>query len=362
MVQKCDRILAMGSAKTHIVDVGGVKLGGGNAIVVQSMLNRPAEDAKANIEQAKQLADAGCEIVRMSVPSESALKAFSQVCKESPIPVVADIHFRPDLAIKSIEAGASKIRINPGNLGGLEKTDQVIACASKHHVSIRIGVNAGSLDENLKSRNDLSLSEKLTVSAKEYVDYFHDQNFNDIVVSIKAHDVQTCLEANRRFAYACPEIPLHLGITEAGTKDQGIIKSAAGLGILLNEGIGDTIRISLTDDPVEEVRSAYSLLSALDLRRIYPEIISCPTCGRTKVDLLAIASKIEDALKEVKAPIKVAVMGCIVNGPGEAEGADIGVACSAEGGAIFKDGKVICKVKESEIVPTLLEEISKIVG
>lgn len=352
----------MEKAKTHIVDVGGVKIGGENPVVVQSMLNCPAENADFNIKQAKELAEAGCEIVRMSVPSENALKAFSEVCKSAPIPIVADIHFRPDLAIKSIEAGASKIRINPGNLGGLEKADEVIEAAKKYGVPIRIGINAGSLDENLKSQSDLPLAEKLCISAKEYVDYFKKREFNDIVVSLKAHDVQVCIQANRLFAKACPEVPLHLGITEAGTKTQGLIKSASGLGILLAEGIGDTIRISLTADPVEEVRACYTLLSALDIRRQYPEIISCPTCGRTKVDLLAIASKIEDSLKTVKAPIKVAVMGCIVNGPGEAEGADIGVACSSTGGAIFKDGKILKKVSEAEIVPTLLEEISKIVG
>lgn len=351
----------MKKAKTHIVDVGGVKIGGENPVVVQSMLNIAAEDADANIKQAKELAEAGCEIVRMSVPSENALKAFSEVCKSSPIPLVADIHFRPDLAIKSIEAGASKIRINPGNLGGLEKADQIIEVAKRHKVPIRVGINAGSLDENLKSRSDLPLAEKLCISAKEYVEYFQNHDFNDIVVSLKAHDVPVCIQANRSFAAKCPEVPIHLGITEAGTKTQGLIKSASGLGILLEQGIGDTIRISLTDDPVEEVRACFSLLSALNLRRQYPEIISCPTCGRTKVDLLAIASKIEDSLKSVKAPIKVAVMGCIVNGPGEAEGADIGVACSSTGGSIFKDGKILKKVSEAEIVPTLLEEISKIV-
>lgn len=352
----------MSDRKTHIVDVGGVKIGGGNPVVVQSMCSVPAENVDANISQIKTLADAGCEIVRMSVPSENALRAFAQVCKLSPIPVVADIHFRSDLAKKSIEAGASKIRINPGNLGGLQKTDDIIDVAKKRKVPIRIGVNAGSLDENIKLRKDLSLAQKLSLSAKEYVKYFQNRDFNDIVVSLKAHDVLVCLDANRIFAKECPEIPLHLGITEAGTKDQGLIKSSAGLGILLNEGIGDTIRISLTDDPVEEVRACFALLSALNIRRIYPEIISCPTCGRTKVDLLSIASKIEDSLKSVKAPIKVAVMGCVVNGPGEAEGADIGVACCADGGSIFRDGKIICKVKEDEIVPILLKEISKIVN
>lgn len=346
---------------TNQVDVGGVLIGGDAPVVVQSMCSAAAEDAKANLDQINRLADAACEIVRLTVPSKNALKAFAEVCKKSPIPVVADIHFRADLAIKSIEAGASKIRINPGNLGGLDKTDEVLKVAKLHKVPIRIGINAGSLDEKLKSRNDMSLAEKLVTSASEYVDYFYDHDFGDIVVSLKAHDVSTCIDANRLMAQIKPEIPLHLGITEAGTKTQGIIKSAAGLAVLLEQGIGDTIRISLTDDPVEEVKACWQLLSALDLRRQYPEIISCPTCGRTKVDLISIAKKIEEKISGIKAPIKVAVMGCIVNGPGEAEGADIGVACSAQGGAIFKDGKIICKVKEDEIVPALLKEIDNLI-
>lgn len=240
---------------THKIKVGGVSLGGDAPVVVQSMLCAAAEDAQANLEQIKRLKNAGCEIVRMTVPSENALKAFKEVCAKSEIPVVADIHFRPDLAIKSIEAGASKIRINPGNFGDLSKSDDVIACAKKHNVPIRIGINAGSLDEKLKECTDLTLAEKLVASAKEYVDYFETRDFIDVVVSMKAHDVTTCIEANRLFAKTMPSVPLHLGITEAGTKTQGIIKSAAGLGILLEEGIGDTIRISLTDDPVEEVKA-----------------------------------------------------------------------------------------------------------
>lgn len=352
----------MSKRTTYEVKVGGVSLGGDNSVVVQSMCSVPAEDYDANLKQIYQLAEAGCELVRVSVPSENALKAFSELCKSSPVPLIADIHFSPTLAIKAIEAGASKIRINPGNLGGLDNAKGIIASAKKYNIPIRIGVNAGSLDESLKSRSDLSLPVKLATSAMEYVKYFNKHDFNDIVVSMKAHDVNTCVEANRIFAKMCPEVPLHLGITEAGTKDQGIIKSAAGLGILLNEGIGETIRISLTDDPVEEVRACFALLSALDIRKVHPEIISCPTCGRTKVDLVKIAQEIESKIRDIKAPIKVAVMGCIVNGPGEAEGADIGVACELGGGAIFKDGKILKKVKETEIVPTLLEEISKIVG
>lgn len=241
--------------KTYEVNVGGVKIGGPNPVVVQSMCSVPAEDFDKNIKQISELAEVGCELVRVSVPTDNALKCFTELCKKSTVPLVADIHFRPDIAVKAIEVGASKIRINPGNLGGLEKTDDIIKVAKEHNVPIRIGVNAGSLDENLKARTDISLPEKLVASAVEYVEYFNDHYFSDIVVSIKAHDVNTCIEANRLFANKMPQVPLHLGITEAGTKDQGIIKSAAGLGILLSERIGETIRISLTDNPVEEVKA-----------------------------------------------------------------------------------------------------------
>ena len=345
---------------THKVMVGTVPMGGGAPVVVQSMLNCAAEDAGANIAQIKLLVAAGCEVVRMTVPNDLALVAFAEVCKASPIPVVADIHFRADLAIGAIKAGAAKIRINPGNLGGLEKTDDVIKCAKEHGVPIRIGVNAGSLDEKLKARTDLSLPEKLAQSVSEYVDYFYAHDFYDIVLSAKAHDVQTTIQAYRLIAKRCPKAALHIGITEAGGAMQGCVKSAAGLGILLNEGIGDTLRISLTDDPVLEVRAAWQLLGALDIRRRGAEIISCPTCGRTKVNLIELARQVESALADNPKPLKVAVMGCIVNGPGEAEGADIGVACGKGTGIIFKAGKTLRKVPESEIVSALLAEIENL--
>lgn len=242
--------------QTYEVNVGGIKIGGANPVVVQSMCCAPAEDFDKNLKQINELAAAGCELVRVSVPSDNALKAFAKLCKKSPLPLIADIHFRPDLAIKSIEAGASKVRINPGNFGAINKSDEVIDTAKKYNVPIRIGINAGSLDEELKARTDLSLPQKLVASASQFVEYFNNHDFGDIVVSIKAHDVSTCVEANRLFAKQMPRVPLHLGITEAGTKDQGIIKSASGLGILLSEGIGETIRISLTDNPVEEVKAA----------------------------------------------------------------------------------------------------------
>lgn len=347
---------------THKVYVGNVALGGNAPIVVQSMCNEPAEDAKKNIDQINKLAAIGCEIVRMTVPNNAAVASFKKVCKASPIPVVADIHYRPDLAIAAIEAGAAKIRINPGNLGGLSKTDDVIIAAKKAGIPIRIGINAGSLDKKLKARKDLALPQKLLLSAKEYVKYFNAHDFFDIVVSAKAHDVNTCIEVNRLLSKELPDVALHLGITEAGTLMQGAIKSATGLGILLNEGMGDTIRISLTDDPCQEVKACWQLLSALDIRRAYPEIISCPTCGRTKVNLIGLANKVESCVQNIKAPIKIAVMGCIVNGPGEASDADIGVACEDGRGAIFVKGKVIKKVAEDKIVDELLQEINKIIN
>lgn len=345
---------------THQVMVGNVPMGGGAPVVVQSMLNAPAENAKANLEQIARFEAAGCEVIRMTVLNQACVPAFAEVCAKSPLPVVADIHYKADLAIAAIEAGAAKIRINPGNLGGLAKTDPVIDKAREYGIPIRIGVNAGSLDEKLKARTDISLAEKLVISAREYVDYFHSKDFYDIVVSAKAHDVMTCVEAYRKFSDAMPDVPLHLGITEAGTAMQGAIKSAAGLGILLAEGIGDTIRISLTDDPVKEVQACWQLLGALDIRRRGPEIISCPTCGRTKVDLIPLAKEIEEKLSINPKPLKVAVMGCVVNGPGEASDADIGVACGKGSGAIFVKGEVIRRVPEENIVDALLEEMEKL--
>ena len=348
----------MRDKKTKEVKIGNVSIGGGNPIAIQSMLNCDPCDPDSNLEQIDSLYKEGCEIIRVSVPNRACINSFKTICKKSPIPVVADIHFSPSLAMEAIKAGAFKIRINPGNLGGLDKCIDIINLAKQYGVAIRIGVNAGSLDEKLKSREDISLSQKLFLSAKEYIEFFSLKNFDNIVVSAKAHDVKTTVETYRLIYKNFPNVPLHLGITEAGTKTQGIIKSSAGLGILLNEGIGDTIRISLTASPVEEVRVAKTLLNVLGIRRSGVEIISCPTCGRTKVDLISIANKIERSLTNLSCSIKVAVMGCVVNGPGEAEGADIGVACGLGEGSIFINGKIIKKVSEDEIVDTLLKEIN----
>ena len=320
---------------TRRVMVGGVPLGGGAPVVVQSMLNAPAGDVAANLAQIEALAAAGCEVVRMAIPHKADLDAFEAVCAASPLPVVADIHFSADIAVEAAHRGAAKLRINPGNIGGLAKTDAVLDAAGEAGIPIRIGVNAGSLDVELAARTDLTLAQKLARSAADYVRYCEDRGFRDLVVSAKAHDVMATVATYRQLARELPTCPLHIGVTEAGTLFQGVIKSACGLGILLEEGIGDTLRISLTDDPVQEVRACWTLLAALDLRRRAPELVSCPTCGRCQVDLIGLAQQVEERIANLGKPLKVAVMGCVVNGPGEAADADIGVACGAGMGVVF---------------------------
>ena len=345
---------------TRQVRVGDVPLGGNAPVVVQSMLNAPAQDVEANLQQIYALAAAGCEVVRMAIPRRDCLDAFQQVCERSPLPVVADVHFDKVIAIEAARRGAAKLRINPGNIGGLEATDEVIQAAREAGIPIRVGVNAGSLDQALKERTDLTLPQKLAQSASEYVEYFYSRGFKDVVVSAKAHDVPATIATYRLLAQRIPEVPLHIGITEAGTVFQGIIKSAAGLGVLLEQGIGNTLRISLTDDPVTEIRACWTLLSALGLRERGPEIISCPTCGRCQVDLIGLAKQVEERLAVVEKPMSVAVMGCVVNGPGEAADADIGVACGNGVGVLFAHGNMIRKVAEAQIVDALMEEINKL--
>ena len=348
------------SEATRRVSVGSVPLGGGAPVVVQSMLNAPATDVAANLTQIDALAQAGCEIVRMAIPHRSSLDVFQAVCEQSPLPVVADIHFDANIAIEAAKRGAAKLRINPGNIGGLAKTDAVLDAAGEAGIPIRIGVNAGSLDNELAARDDLSQSEKLARSAVDYVRYCEGRGFHDLVVSAKAHDVMTTVRTYRLLSKELPHVPLHIGVTEAGTTFQGAIKSACGLGILLEEGIGDTLRISLTDDPVQEIRACWTLLSALDLRRRAPELISCPTCGRCQVDLIGLAREVEGRIANLDKPLKVAFMGCVVNGPGEAADADIGVACGVGSGVVFSKGNVVRKVEESAIVDALMEEIGKL--
>lgn len=345
---------------TRQVMVGNVPLGGGAPVVVQSMLNAPADDVAANLAQIEALGAAGCEVVRMAIPRRACLDTFEAVCAESPLPVVADIHFDASIAIEAARRGAAKLRINPGNIGGLAKTDAVLDAAGEAGIPIRIGVNAGSLDAALAQRNDLTLSQKLSASAADYVRYCESRGFRDLVVSAKAHDVMATVATYRLLAAELPHIPLHIGVTEAGTTFQGVIKSACGLGILLEAGIGDTLRISLTDDPVQEIRACWTLLASLDLRRRSPELISCPTCGRCQVDLIGLANQVEERLRAVQKPLKVAVMGCVVNGPGEAADADIGVACGAGSGVVFSHGNVVRKVDENAIVDVLMEEIGKL--
>lgn len=345
---------------TRPVVVGDVQIGGGAPVVVQSMTCTPTTDAASTLAQVRALAEAGCDIVRVSVPTKEALGPFGVVCRESPVPIVADIHFDYRLAIGAVQAGAAKLRINPGNIGDWDRVDAVIDAAGEAGAAIRIGVNAGSLDRTIAERDDLTQPEKLVASSLEFIEHFENRGFADIVLSAKAHSVLTTLDTYRSLSREIPHVPLHLGVTEAGTVQQGTIKSSVGLGILLSEGIGDTMRVSLTADPVEEPPVCWGILSALGLRRRGPELVSCPTCGRTQVDLIGLAERVSDRLKTCDKPISVAVMGCVVNGPGEASDADVGVACGRGVGMVFRHGEVIRKVPEAQIVDALMEEIDKL--
>lgn len=345
---------------TRPVMVGDVQIGGGAPVVVQSMTCTPTTDAASTLAQVRELAEAGCDIVRVSVPTKEALGPFGAICRESPVPIVADIHFDYRLAIGAVQAGAAKLRINPGNIGDWDRVDAVIDAAGEAGAAIRIGVNAGSLDRTIAERDDLTQPEKLVASSLEFIEHFEKRGFADIVLSAKAHSVLTTLDTYRSLSREIPHVPLHLGVTEAGTVQQGTIKSSVGLGILLSEGIGDTMRVSLTADPVEEPPVCWGILSALGLRRRGPELVSCPTCGRTQVDLIGLAERVSDRLKTCDKPISVAVMGCVVNGPGEASDADVGVACGRGVGMVFRHGEVIRKVPEAQIVDALMEEIDKL--
>lgn len=346
--------------RTRRVMVGSVPLGGGSPVVVQSMTCTPTVDADATLAQVNALVDGGCDLVRVTVPSREALGPFERICRESPVPIVADIHFDYRLAIGAVRAGAAKLRINPGNIGDWERVDAVIDAAGEAGAAIRIGVNAGSLDKRIAERGDLTQPEKLVASSLEFVEHFEKRGFDDIVLSAKAHSVPTTIETYRALSRELPHVPLHLGVTEAGTVQQGTIKSAVGLGVLLAEGIGDTMRVSLTADPVEEPPVCWGILQSLGLRRRGPELVSCPTCGRTQVDLIGLAEEVGERLKGCSKPISVAVMGCVVNGPGEASDADVGVACGRGVGMVFRHGEVIRKVPEDQIVDALMEEIDRL--
>ena len=345
--------------KTRQIQVGNVKIGGGAPIAVQSMTNTKTQDASATLAQITRLAEAGCDIIRCAVPDEEAALALKDICSASPIPVIADIHFDYRLALLAIASGVDGLRLNPGNIGGAEKVRAVVEAAKQRHIPIRIGVNAGSLPKDLLEKYGHPTAEALVEAAWRHIRILEDMDYRNIKISLKCHDVPLTLAAYRLLAGQC-DYPLHVGITEAGTVRSGIIKSAVGIGALLAEGIGDTIRVSLTGDPVQEIKAGYEILKALGMRTYGPTFVSCPTCGRTSIDLEKVAGQVECRLEGLKEPITVAVMGCIVNGPGEAREADVGIAGGKGEGLIFKKGKVIRKVPEGQLVDELFKEIDNI--
>lgn len=346
--------------ETRVINIGGVKIGGGNPIAVQSMTNTNTQDWKATVKQIKELEEVGCEIIRVSVPDMESAKNIKYIKKHIHIPLVADIHFDHRLALEAIKQGIDKLRINPGNIGSKEKVRELVKEAKKARIPIRIGVNAGSLKQVHDFSTTKDKAKALVKAALEHVKILEDLDFEDIAVSLKASDVATTVEAYKLFA-SKRNYPTHLGITEAGSMFRGTIKSSVGLGIMLAQGIGDTIRVSLTANPVEEVRAAYQILQSLALRTTGIELISCPTCSRTKVNLIKIVNDLEIALskvqkKNIKKNVKIAVMGCVVNGPGEAKEADFGIAGGGNNeGILFKKGKIIRKVSEKDWVPTLVK-------
>lgn len=341
---------------TRQIHVGGVPIGGGAPVVIQSMLNTKTTDIPGCLRQIGQLQAAGCQIVRLAVPNLEAARAFAQICKESPLPLVADIHFDYQLAIAAAEGGASKIRINPGNIGGEDRVKAVVDVCKDKGIPIRIGVNGGSLDKKLLEKYGHPTAEALVESAFTHLELLEKFGFYDTCVSMKSSAVPTMVQAARLFRARC-DYPLHIGVTETGPVRQGLIKSAMGIGALLLDGIGDTIRVSLTDDPVEEVYAAKDILKAAGLRREGVNIVSCPTCGRTRIDLIGLVNRVDEALKDCKKPITVAVMGCVVNGPGEAREADIGIAGGDGWGMIFVKGEPVEKLPYDELLPALLKRI-----
>ena len=343
---------------TRQIVVGGIPIGGGAPVVIQSMLNTKTTDVEGSLGQLRALAAAGCQIARLAVPNMEAARGFAQIVRESPLPLVADIHFDYKLAIAAAEAGAAKIRINPGNIGGEDRVRAVVEVCKQKHIPIRIGVNGGSLDKRLLEKYGHPTAEALVESAFEHLELLEKQGFYDTCVSMKSSRVPTMVEAARLFRSRC-DYPLHIGVTETGPVRQGLIKSAMGIGALLLDGIGDTIRVSLTDDPVEEVSAAKDILKAAGLRQEGVNIISCPTCGRTRIDLIGLVNQVDQALKDCSKPITVAVMGCVVNGPGEAREADIGIAGGDGWGMIFEKGEQVEKLPYDELLPALLRRIEK---
>ena len=343
---------------TRQINVGGVKIGGGAPVVIQSMLNTKTTDVEGSLAQIRALKAAGCQIARLSVQNMEAARGFAEIAKESQLPLVADIHFDYKLAIAAAEGGASKIRINPGNIGGEIKVKAVVDVCRDKGIPIRIGVNGGSLDKKLLEKYGHPTAEALVESAFEHLALLEKFDFYDAAVSMKSSTVPTMVAAARLFREKC-DYPLHIGVTETGPVKQGLIKSAMGIGALLLDGIGDTIRVSLTDDPIQEVYAAKDILKAAGLRKEGVNIISCPTCGRTQIDLISLVNQVDAALKDCEKPITVAVMGCIVNGPGEAREADIGIAGGDGFGMIFEKGVQVDKRPYEELLPALLERIER---
>ena len=344
---------------TRQLQVGGVAVGGGAPVSIQSMLNTKTTDVEGSLSQIRALAAAGCEIARLAVPDMEAAAGFGKIAAASPLPLVADIHFDYRLAIAAAEGGAAKIRINPGNIGGEDRVKAVVDCCKAHHIPIRIGVNGGSLDKALLHKYGHPTPEALVESAFSHIAFLEKYGFYDICVSMKSSSVPLMMAAYRLFAEKS-DYPLHLGVTETGTETMGVIKSAMGIGGLLCMGIGDTIRVSLTADPVKEVLAAKSILKAAGLRKEGVNLIACPTCGRTKIDLIGLANRVEEALQDCKKPLTVAVMGCIVNGPGEAREADVGIAGGEDCGVLFVKGELKEKLPYDELLPALLRYIDKL--
>ena len=341
---------------TKIVNIGNVAIGGGNPIAIQSMTNVKTEDVEACVSQILKLEEAGCEIIRCTVPNEAAAKAIAEIKKQIHIPLVADIHFDYKMAIAAMENGADKIRINPGNIGSIDKVKAVVDVAKERNIPIRVGVNSGSLEKELVAKYNGVTAEGIVESALDKVHIIENLGYDNMVISIKSSDVMMCVRAHELLA-GRTVYPLHVGITESGTLTSGNIKSAVGLGIILNQGIGDTIRVSLTGDPVEEIKSAKLILRTLGLRKGGIEVVSCPTCGRTRIDLIGLANKVENMVSGIPLDIKVAVMGCAVNGPGEAKEADIGIAGGDGEGLLIKKGEIVRKMPESELLDALKEEL-----
>ncbi len=344
---------------TRQIKVGSVLIGGGAPVVIQSMLNTKTTDISGSLDQIRRLKAAGCQIARLAVPNQGAAKAFAQICKESELPLVADIHFDYKLAIAAAEGGAAKIRINPGNIGGEDRVQAVVNVCKERKIPIRIGVNGGSLDKRLLEKYGHPTAQALVESAFEHIALLEKYDFYDTCVSMKSSTVPTMVEAARLFRQRC-DYPLHIGVTETGPVAMGMIKSAMGIGALLLDGIGDTIRVSLTDDPVAEVYAAKDILKAAGLRKEGVNIISCPTCGRTMIDLISLVNQVDEALKDCQKPITVAVMGCVVNGPGEARESDIGIAGGDGVGLLFEKGVQVEKLPYDQLLPALLKRIENL--